>query len=705
MSENIGLKKIWREIKRPFKQLAGLLLLLCPKKTRKKLKYHLEFIEWVKITWRKVKNRSGENPIFTSDKNRLRLKLSVLCHTLYFKCGKCGKYAKARNIIEDDHVSLNCPFCGAHEKMRKNDFRDELFAALERSVYPIEKSIKRRETGFIRALLLARSLYSFMREWRGEVNFVLASLLTEAIGHEVVCSSVILIEEKENNSIILACTHMETLNKKFCANFTLLDVWKQKMLISPFLFIPFVYATFRWKSVVRYSNDYSYFYHIPPISDFKSIFPKWNDGDTKLANLELQRMNVDIKTPYICFLNRDSAYTSSLHVNQSFTIPYNNRRNMPVSFYYESMKWLNQKGYSVFRMGFMMKQRVTLTNDKIIDYAHFYRTEFMDLYLSSTCRIFISCATGLDALPLICGVPLLFVNTYYIVFLNENLNYSNVYLLPRKIYDTKDERFVSLAEMYCRSIATEMYPENIMRIDSRPGEILQIVMETENRLSGVWKDTEQDMELQERYRSIMRFYEGYPTDYKVRYRVGADFLRENADWFLKQNTMSHLAAFNEHRELEKNIWTGELSIATYGMTEENIKFLPEGMLNVGNVIANFDDNSEKWGKRSVLGLKVLPPQKIKECREKFDAILIMSDHYYSISEKLEETGIEKYYIRYGFESNTDKGRYKPILPKEFRVLMDDDIVYKPGNRPKYTGNEWEHSRCMINSPFYSINNE
>jgi putative glycosyltransferase (TIGR04372 family) len=404
-------------------------------------------------------------------------------------------------------------------------------------------------------------------------------------------------------------------------------------------------------------------------------------------------MNVDIKTPYICFLNRENVYSLkfSVRVRKSL-LEWWGERNMPVSLYYESMKWLSRKGYVVFRMGSMVKQRVTLTGDKIIDYANLYRTEFMDLYLSSTCRIFVTCGTGIDVLPVICGTPRVFVNAPYIVLLNENYNFSSVYMLPRKTYDTKGERFISLEEMYCRSIATEMFPRNIMKIGSTPQEILQIVMEVESRLSGTWNETEQDMVLQEHYRSIVRFYEGYPADYEVRFRVGADFLRENADWFLKQNTMSHLAAFEEHRELEKNIWTGELRIATYGMTEENIKFLPDGMLNVGNVTVNFDGNPEKWGKRNVLGLEMQPPQKIKECGEKFDAILIMSGDYYSISEKLEEMGIEKYYIRYGFESNINKGRYKPILPEEFKALMDDDIVYKPGNRPKYSGNEWEHSR-------------
>jgi hypothetical protein len=92
--------------------------------------------------------------------------------------------------------------------------------------------------------------------------------------------------------------------------------------------------------------------------------------------------------------------------------------------------------------------------------------------------------------------------------------------------------------------------------------------------------------------------------------------------------------------------------------------------------------------------------KNKECWDKFDALLIMSGDYYGISEKLEEMGIEKYYIRFGFESNASKGRYKPILPEFFKVLMNDDIVYKPGNRPKYPGNEWEHSRFMTGSGHY-----
>ncbi|MDR3179620.1 MAG: TIGR04372 family glycosyltransferase [Holosporaceae bacterium] len=507
---------------------------------------------------------------------------------------------------------------------------------------------------------------------------------------------------EDDNVIILAHPRILNVSKFFCANVTLLDIWKQTAVISPFLYIPFVFASFYWKDHMKYST--LHFASISPLrSDWKGFFPKWNENDIARAKSEFERMKIDPCIPHICFMARDNAYKAFGDATPQ-TMSVWEIRNTPVSLYYKSMEMLAEKGYTVFRMGSLTNEIVQLENERIIDYANLYRTEFMDLYLASTCRFFVSCGTGVDILPIVSGLPVVLVNAMYIAMLYENWNLNNIYLLPRKTYDPMEKRFISLCEMYTRGIANQRYTTKIQRIQNTPEEIWKIVREVEERLSGTWEETDEDIKLQERYRSIMRFYEGYQADFEVKYRIGADFLRENADWFLTM--LYHLASFEEHQQFEKGISTGQLKIATYGMTETNIKFLPEGMLNVGNVAVNFDGNPEKWGEIDVLGLKIQPPEKIKEYMVNLDAMLIMSSQYFRISEILEKLGVEKYYIRVGFESNTDKRDYLPVLPEKFRIVMYDQKLYKPSPYlPPFTGNEWELSQIHMNSGAYVINGE
>jgi putative glycosyltransferase (TIGR04372 family) len=214
------------------------------------------------------------------------------------------------------------------------------------------------------------------------------------------------------------------------------------------------------------------------------------------------------------------------------------------------MSWLAQKGYYAFRMGHIHKEELQIKNKKIIDYAKFYRTEFMDVYLSTTCRMFVSCGTGLDAFAIIMGIPLVFVNYPHNTLIFDGLNADFIFLLPRKVYSDKDKKFLSLRELHSFKFSHSIFKPSIKKrfdnsghtfINSTPTEILQVAQEVDARLRGTWVETEQDRELQERYRYIVRTTDNLPydrikklpPDYEIKYHLSAHFLRENADWYLK----------------------------------------------------------------------------------------------------------------------------------------------------------------------------
>jgi hypothetical protein len=119
---------------------------------------------------------------------------------------------------------------------------------------------------------------------------------------------------------------------------------------------------------------------------------------------------------------------------------------------------------------------------------------------------------------------------------------ARVFLLPRKFYWNEEDRYLSLGELYSLGLDAAIPPAvtskceelNIVMVDNTPQEILQIVEEVESRLSGTWVESEADEELQERYRTLVRDFDMLPSDFKIKYKVGAKFLRENSSWFLRQ---------------------------------------------------------------------------------------------------------------------------------------------------------------------------
>ena len=70
--------------------------------------------------------------------------------------------------------------------------------------------------------------------------------------------------------------------------------------------------------------------------------------------------------------------------------------------------------------------------------------------------------------------------------------------------------------------------------ENSPEEIRDLVIEMDERLSGRWKDTKEDLLLQKKFWSIfedrIKRLNLKPTHEKIKLRYGAKFLRENQNW-------------------------------------------------------------------------------------------------------------------------------------------------------------------------------
>jgi putative glycosyltransferase (TIGR04372 family) len=417
---------------------------------------------------------------------------------------------------------------------------------LSRRVYCIEAMIARGRLGRFSAFLLGRSLYVFACEWGNVIKFAFPSLSLVAIGNAVPQLAIQVFLEKGQACITLA--HAEFYSSVsniradvWCPNFALLDLWRRKLVISSFLSIPHYIAWFCRPEMVRRSVDYFLLSRLPEVLDLSGVTPKWNEEDVKKADVEFAKMKIHPQSPYVCFLARDKKYYEGFRTMSG--VPYNefsSYRDTPISLYHEAMSWLARKGYLVFRMGAAVEGGIGIEAENIIDYAKDYRTEFMDIYLSATCRFFVSCGTGIDMIPIIEGIPLAFVNHPTLSLTPEKVDYENMFFLPMRFYADEGKKLLSLKEAYLLGVVGEFAvgknsPKKmgILCGQNTQREILQIVQEIDARLDGVWVETEQDRELQERYRSIIRENENLPTDYRIKFRISAHFLRENAEWFLK----------------------------------------------------------------------------------------------------------------------------------------------------------------------------
>ena len=214
--------------------------------------------------------------------------------------------------------------------------------------------------------------------------------------------------------------------------------------------------------------------------------------------------------PFICLLVRDAEYLRA-HPDHGNNDPsynrqydYHNFRDTRISDYIPAMNWLTERNVFVCRMGTLAAERITGTNERIIDYAfHDRKDDLLDVWLLANCTACISTATGPDYISYIYGKPLLFVNALPLKYM---WSYARCVWVPKHLSWSKTQRSLTLREHLTHGLLrTEDYCEAGINVrDLDPEEILDAVKELWERLEGVWSDSEKDVELQKGFWKVFR---------------------------------------------------------------------------------------------------------------------------------------------------------------------------------------------------------
>ena len=310
------------------------------------------------------------------------------------------------------------------------------------------------------------------------------------------------------------------------SNFQLLKMWKRVLHIS--YFAKFFARTLTTK---EYGKIHCF---IPtPVDKYglrakTESFLEFTSAEKAEAIDEMKKININPDKPFICLLSRDSSYLQSINPSKDWT--YHNYRNSHITGYAKTAEALTAMGNTFVRMGSMVSEPLLCSNPNVIDYAYKnYRTELLDIYLTSKCKFFITTGTGLDTLANVFNRPVLYVN--YLPYTNFCF-FPNIISLPKLLFSKENNRLLNFKEILSTKInnfaSTKEYEDaKIQVIDNTPEEILDAALEMEMRLNKTWVESPEDQELQR------KFWHLYPTNTHYHYRgeehqslIGAAFLRK-----------------------------------------------------------------------------------------------------------------------------------------------------------------------------------
>ena len=191
-------------------------------------------------------------------------------------------------------------------------------------------------------------------------------------------------------------------------------------------------------------------------------------------------------------------------------------RECDIGTFEKTCRYFMSKNIQSVRMG---KYETHICNtDFMIDYANLYHDEFMDFYLSSKCKFFIGCDSGLQSISGFYGKPVVATNMTSICYGGESLADSGYDLyMPKKFYSKTKKRYLNLYEMLdamnvCAIKTSEFVKNRIVLEDNTEDEILEAAKEMNARIEKQWKET---IEEKKHYEKYWRILEEWKTNNKV----------------------------------------------------------------------------------------------------------------------------------------------------------------------------------------------
>ena len=247
----------------------------------------------------------------------------------------------------------------------------------------------------------------------------------------------------------------------------------------------------------------------------------------ELNRSEIARLNLTSGEKFVCLHVRDTAYYSN-------SFGYTNHqlfRNCDIKTFVQASEALAEMGYTVFRMGAIVKEPLVSQHPKVIDYAtNGMRTDFLDIYLGAHCDFTITTSSGWDAIPIIFRRPIMRLNIIPVeqlsVFLTSNI------LLPKLIVDAETESYFSLNRIFDCGVSNlydiNSYSDAGMIIqDLSSEELVEAVTEMAARVEGTFVETPEQKEMQAKLKHILSTHpklQPSPNYYPIRAQFASCFL-------------------------------------------------------------------------------------------------------------------------------------------------------------------------------------
>jgi len=344
------------------------------------------------------------------------------------------------------------------------------------------------------------------------------------------------------------------LSKNVC-NKQLIKMLARSLIIFPaFLMIPIFNVNRFLNLFMDGGNQHEIDINVNLDRDEHDIMHKMNphisfNKEEKLRGEEiLKEFGILENSKFVCLLVRDTAYLDRFK-DPTKDWSYHSYRDSDIDNFLQAAEELAKRGYYVFRMGVKVLKPLKSSNPKIVDYANSkMRSDFMDIYLSANCTFGVTTCAGLDMVFAVFRKPIAWIQTPIGHMAIQSRN--DLYIVKHHI-NKKNKKELTVSEIFSSNVALSFYSDEYQNNDielqeNTPEEIKELVIEMDERISGSWKETQEDLRLQKKFwnvyeNNMQKLYLQNPEDpyykqnnirhsLKIKAKFSASFLRNNQDW-------------------------------------------------------------------------------------------------------------------------------------------------------------------------------
>ena len=261
---------------------------------------------------------------------------------------------------------------------------------------------------------------------------------------------------------------------------------------------------------------------------------EFTDVELGTGEMFLQSIGLNRNSKFVCLNVRDDSFLAKTkpvgwHTNRDWS--YHNYRDSDIKTYVAAAETLANMGYTVFRMGAIVKEPLISSHPRVIDYAtNGMRTEFLDIFLGAHCRFAVSVGSGWDSVPTIFRRPIMFVNQLPVFA--PSVTTLAIVTYPKILLDSQTGAALNLENLIEREIAvgldSQAYINAKVRIrDLNSEELVEAVTEMAQRVEGTFVETPEQKEMQAHLKHILSTHpklQPSPNYYPIRAQFASCFL-------------------------------------------------------------------------------------------------------------------------------------------------------------------------------------